>query len=83
MNVWEVCAVVLAGTMLPCIGVCMFADAAAALAVLEVIGTVTTTVLMILAEAFHRQPFIDLALILAFLSIIGALAFARLMEQDL
>jgi multisubunit Na+/H+ antiporter MnhF subunit len=83
MTVWEVCAVVLAGTMLPCIGVCMFAGAAAALAALEVLGTVTTTVLMILAEAFNRQPFIDLALVLAFLSIIGALAFARLMEQDL
>jgi multisubunit Na+/H+ antiporter MnhF subunit len=83
MNVWEVCAAVLIATMLPGIGVCMFASAAAALAVLEVVGTVTSTVLMILAEAFHRQPFIDLALVLAFLSIIGALAFARLMEQDL
>lgn len=83
MNVWEVCAVVLAGSMLPCIGVCVFASATAALAALEVLGTVTTTVLMILAEAFHRQPFIDLAVVFAFLSIIGALAFARLMEQDL
>ena len=42
-----------------------------------------TTVLMILAEAFHRQPFIDLAVVFALLSIVGSLAFARLMEQDL
>jgi len=83
MSVWEVCAVVLAGAMLPCIGVCLLAGAADALAALEVLGTVTTTVLMILAEAYDRQPFIDLALVFAFLSVIGALAFARLMEQDL
>ncbi len=38
---------------------------------------------MALCEGLHRQPFIDLALLFAFLSMIGAMAFARLMERDL
>jgi multisubunit Na+/H+ antiporter MnhF subunit len=83
MNVWEVCAVILIGAMLPCVGVCVWAQAADALVALEVTATLATTVLMILAEFFHRQPFIDLALVLALLSLVGSFAFARLMEQDL
>lgn len=34
-----------------------------------------------LAEAYHRQPFIDLAIVLGLLSAVGALVFARLMER--
>ena len=53
----------------------------AALATLD--GPESVEALMLLAEGFHRQPFIDLALVLALLSLIGAMAFARLMEKDL
>jgi multicomponent Na+:H+ antiporter subunit F len=83
MSEWEVSAVVLIAAMLPCIGICMLAGAAHALAAMEVASTLATTTLMVLAEAFKRQPFIDLAIVLALLSLVGALAFARLMEQDL
>jgi multisubunit Na+/H+ antiporter MnhF subunit len=38
---------------------------------------------MALCEGVHRQPFIDLALLFAFLSMIGAMAFARLMEGQI
>jgi multisubunit Na+/H+ antiporter MnhF subunit len=54
-----------------------------ALAALEVASTVASTALMALAEGFHRQPFIDLALVLALVSLIGALVFARMMEADI
>jgi len=80
MNEWEIVAVVLIGAMLPCIGVCAFAGAMDGLAALEVSGALATTALMALAEGLHRQPFIDLALVLALLSVIGALVFARMME---
>jgi multisubunit Na+/H+ antiporter MnhF subunit len=83
MSEWEVAAVVLIAAMLPCIGICMLAGASHALAALEVASTLATTTLMVLSEAFKRQPFIDLAIVLALLSLVGALAFARLMEQDL
>jgi multisubunit Na+/H+ antiporter MnhF subunit len=83
MNEWEIAATVLTAAILPCVGVCMLASAAAALAALEVAGTLATTALIVLSEGFHRQPFIDLALILAVLSVVGSLAFARLMEGDI
>lgn len=83
MSEWEIAAVVLTGAIVPCVAVGVFASAAAALAALEVASTLATTTLMVLSEGFHRQPFIDLALILAVLSVVGSLAFARLMEEDL
>lgn len=83
MNKWEIVAVVLVGAMLPCLAVAVLAGAAHALAAVEVTSALATSALMVLSEGFHRQPFIDLALIFALLSVIGALAFARLMERDL
>jgi multisubunit Na+/H+ antiporter MnhF subunit len=80
VNEWEIAAVVLIGAIVPCTAVCVFATAAAALAALEVASTVAATVLIVLAEAFHRQPFVDLAVVMAVLSVVGSLAFARLME---
>jgi multisubunit Na+/H+ antiporter MnhF subunit len=38
---------------------------------------------MALCEGFHRQPFVDLALLFALLSMVGAMVFARLMETEL
>jgi multisubunit Na+/H+ antiporter MnhF subunit len=83
MNEWEIAAAVLTAAILPCVGVCVFCTAASALAALEVASALATTALIALAEGFHRQPFIDLALILAVLSLVGSLAFARLMEGDI
>jgi multisubunit Na+/H+ antiporter MnhF subunit len=83
MNEWVLAAVVLIAATIPCLGVCVLAGAAHALAAFEVASTLATSVLMLLSEGFHRQPFVDLAVVLALLSIVGGLAFARLMEQDL
>jgi multisubunit Na+/H+ antiporter MnhF subunit len=83
MNQWEIVAAVLIALLTPCLGVCLVAGAAHGLAAFEVASTVLTSVLMVLSEGFHRQPFIDLAVVLAVLSIVGGLAFARLMEQGL
>jgi multisubunit Na+/H+ antiporter MnhF subunit len=83
MNEWELVAVVLIAALIPCLAICALAGATHALAAFEVASTLTTTVLMLLSEGFHRQPFIDLAVVLAVVSIVGSLAFARLMEQDI
>jgi multicomponent Na+:H+ antiporter subunit F len=83
MSLWELCAALLVAALVPCGAVCLLAGAASALAALEVAGTVGTTVLLILSQAFNRQPFVDLAVVSALLTIVGSLAFARLMEQDL
>lgn len=83
MNEWQWAAIVLTAALVPCLGVCVLAGATQALAALEVASTLATAALMVLSEGFHRQPFIDLAIVLALLSLIGAFAFARMMEQDL
>ena len=48
---------------------------------LELAGTITTLVLLIIAQGTHRQPFFDLALVSALLSFGGGLAFARFLER--
>ena len=83
MNEWEIAAAVLGAAMIPCLAVCLLTGAMRALTAFELAGTVGASALMLLAEGFHRQPFIDLGLLLALLSVIGAMAFARLMEKDL
>jgi multisubunit Na+/H+ antiporter MnhF subunit len=83
MNEWQLAAVVLTAALVPCLGLCLLAGAVHALAGLEVASTLACTVMMLLSEGFHRQPFIDLAVILALLSIVGAFVFARMMEGDL
>lgn len=83
MNEWEIAAAVLGAAIVPCFGVCLLTGAMRALVALELSGTLAASALVLLAEGFHRQPFIDLALLLAVLSVLGALAFARLMEKDL
>jgi multisubunit Na+/H+ antiporter MnhF subunit len=83
MNEWEIAAAVIGAAIVPCLGICVLSSAASALAAMELGGTLLSTALMALCEGFHRQPFIDLALTFALLSMVGAFAFARLMERDL
>jgi multicomponent Na+:H+ antiporter subunit F len=83
MNEWEIAATVLALALVPCIAVAVFAEAPHGLAAIEIAGALAATILMLLAEGFDRQPFIDLAVVLALMSVVGTLTFARLMERDL
>jgi multisubunit Na+/H+ antiporter MnhF subunit len=83
MNQWEVVAAVLGVALIACLGVCALAGVMHGLAALEVAGMLLTTVLMALSEGLQRQSFVDLAIVFALLSLVGALAFARLMERDL
>lgn len=83
MNEWEIAAAALGAAVVPCLGVCFLTGAMSALVAFELAGTLTASALMLLSEGLHRQPFVDLGLLLALLSVIGAMAFARLMEKDL
>jgi multisubunit Na+/H+ antiporter MnhF subunit len=83
MNEWEVVAAVLAAGVIPCLGVALLAAVTDALAALELAGTLMCGALMALCEGIHRQPFVDLALLFALLSMVGALVFARMIERDL
>jgi len=83
MNEWEIAAVVLGFALLPCLAVCLLAEPRSGLVALQIGGVLTSTILMLLAEGFHRQPFVDLAVVFAPMALVGSLLFARLMERGL
>jgi len=83
MNEWEIAATVLGFALVPCALLAVFAEPPHGLAALEISAVLLTTILMLLSEGFHRQPFIDLAVVFAPMSTVGALIFARLMERHL
>jgi multisubunit Na+/H+ antiporter MnhF subunit len=83
MNEWEVSAAVLGFALLPCLAIALRSSPGNGLAGLQVASVLVSTILVLLSEGFHRQPFVDLAVVFAPMSLIGSVAFARLMERDL
>jgi multisubunit Na+/H+ antiporter MnhF subunit len=83
MNEWQVAAVVLGFGLIPCLAVCFLGSPPDGLVSLQVAAVLLSTILMLLSEGFHRQPFVDLAVVFAPMSLVGALTFARLMERNL
>ena len=83
MNEWEIAATVLGFALIPCVGVALFAPPAHGLAAMQTASVLLSTILVLLAEGFHRQPFVDLAVVFAPMALVGSLVFARLMERHL
>lgn len=83
MNEWDIAATVLGFALIPCVAVALLAPPPHGLAALQLASVLLSTILMLLSEGFHRQPFIDLAVVFAPLSLVGSFMFARLMERDL
>jgi len=83
MNQWEVVAALLGAALIPCLAVCVRAGVTSGLAAMELGSVLLTTILLALCEGLQRQPFADLAVVFALLSLIGGAVFARMMERDL
>jgi multisubunit Na+/H+ antiporter MnhF subunit len=83
VNEWEIAAAVLGFALIPCAGVAMLAPPPHGLAGMQVASVLLSTILVLLAEGFHRQPFVDLAVVFAPMALVGSLIFARLMERNL
>jgi multisubunit Na+/H+ antiporter MnhF subunit len=83
VNEWEIAAAVLGFALIPCIVVCLLRPPPDGLVALQIGGVIVCTILMLLAEGFRRQPFIEMAYVLAPMALIGSLVFARLMERHL
>ncbi len=81
MNVWLIAALVLLPALPVCGLACFFSAALTGLVAMELASAVSVAELMLFSEGTHRQPFIDLALVLAVMGFVGSLAFARLMER--
>jgi multicomponent Na+:H+ antiporter subunit F len=60
---------------------CFHGDAVSRLVGLEAAGSLIVWILLALAEAYHRAPFVDLALTLALLTFGAGLVFARFLER--
>jgi multisubunit Na+/H+ antiporter MnhF subunit len=81
MNLWLSASLVLVCGFVPCIWVAARSDVGSGLAALSVAGVITVVVLMTLTVALARPPFIQLALVLAPIAVIGTLAFVRYVER--
>lgn len=83
MNVWLWGATVLLAGFVPCGWLALRASRVDALVALQVASTITTLVLVLLAEGFSRSSYMGLALALAFVGPVGTLLFARFMGRHL
>jgi multicomponent Na+:H+ antiporter subunit F len=81
MDEWTVAALALLAGLVPCGVVCLRGGPVDRLVGLELAGTVDTLVLLLLAQAYDRAIYFDLALALALLSFAGGLVFARFLER--
>jgi multisubunit Na+/H+ antiporter MnhF subunit len=81
LNVWLIAALSLLPGLLACGIVCFRSEALSGLVAVELASVISVVVLMLFSEGTHREPFIDLALVLAVMAFVGSLAFARLMER--
>jgi multisubunit Na+/H+ antiporter MnhF subunit len=81
MNEWLIAATaLLLGGLVPVAIAGLTRDAMAAAAALNLGGPVAALILLLLAEGFHRQPFVDLAVVLSVISFIGSVILARFLE---
>ena len=81
MNPWFFAAAVLLACLAPCLASALRGDPVHRLVALEAAGNIVCLLLLVLSEATHRAPFMDLALALALLNFGGNLAFARFFER--
>jgi multicomponent Na+:H+ antiporter subunit F len=81
VNLWLTAATVLLVGLLPCGFVLLRGRPLEALVALQLGSTVSTVVLLLLAEGFHRSSYFTLPLVLAGLSFVGTLAFIRFLGE--
>ena len=81
MNLWLAASLVLACGFVPCIWICARSDLGSALAALGVASVIAVVLLMTLTVGLARPPFIELAIVLAPMALIGAMTFVRFMER--
>lgn len=81
MDPFLLAAIALLLGFIPCGIVIVRAAVVDAVVALNLAGVLAALELVLLAEGLHRSPFFDLALVLAVLTIAGALVFARFLGR--
>ena len=81
MNEWLLAAgVLLVGGLVPLAIAAATADAISGAVALNRGGPIAALILLLLSEGLHRQPFVDLAVVLAIVSFAGSVIVARFLE---
>ncbi len=78
---WTITAIALLVCMLGPFVRCIRGDAVSRLVGLQAGGSLCAVILLVLSQAYHRMPFVDLALTVAFLALGAGLVFARFLER--
>jgi multicomponent Na+:H+ antiporter subunit F len=81
VTVWLAAAGGMALALIPCAVVALRAEIVDRVVALEMSGACLSLVLLLLAEAYGRTIFFDLALALSLLSFGAGLVFARFLER--
>lgn len=77
MNAWLIAALALLPGFLACAWLILRGTIGDAIVGLEMVSTLATLELVLLAQGINQAPFFELALVLAFLSFAGSLVFLR------
>ena len=80
MNGWLWAAAVLVAALVPLTVVCVRLPAPDGLIAVEAAAVDAVLALLLIAQGTDRQPFGDLALVLAVVSFVGAVAYLRFVE---
>jgi multicomponent Na+:H+ antiporter subunit F len=81
VSAWTIAAVALLAAYVPALVVCLKGPPMDRLVGFQMSGIVTVFGMLVLAEALSRPNFVDLAFLLALLSLPGGLALSRVMER--
>jgi len=77
VNVWLIGATVVLSAFLPCAIVLLREPLLDALIALELVATLATVALVLLAEGFHRSSYFSVPVVLGFLNFVGGLILVR------
>jgi multisubunit Na+/H+ antiporter MnhF subunit len=80
VNGWLWAAAVLMAALVPLAVLCVRLPAPEGVIVLEAAGIDAVLALLLIAQGTSRQPFGDLALVLAVVAFVGAIAYLRFVE---
>jgi multisubunit Na+/H+ antiporter MnhF subunit len=80
VNGWLWAAAVLVAALVPLTIVCVRLPAPEGVVAIEAAGVDAALALLLIAQGTDRQPFGDLALVLAVVSFIGSIAYLRFVE---
>ena len=80
MNGWLWGAAVLVAALVPLLWVCVRLPAPEGVVAVEAAGVDAVLALLLVAQGTGREPFADLALVLAVVSFVGSIAYLRFVE---